>query len=92
MKLTFEINEAKTAIVTKDAYGFILTIRTPPVDAERNKKGYTKVEYFYPNLSTIARKVAYLGLEGDDIGRVVESMDETAVRVAETLIKGWEGS
>lgn len=92
MIIKFNIDNTDTfyTVTKNDQYGFNFNTHTKALKPDA-KKPYNVSTLFYPTLSQVASQVAWLGLQGDGIQDVVDSMVALSERLTETLEK-MEGS
>ncbi len=89
MKLTFKVKDSREyyTITKSDHFGYNLTHHKPTLK-EDAKKEFTQSTLFYANLNQIADKLAWVALEGNNLGEVIVSLSNTAENIAKTLTKG----
>lgn len=86
IKFSIDNSEDYFTITKSDNYGYNLTqhIRSKSVDA---KNPYRQHTLFYATLGQVAEKVVWLGLDGQGIQQVIDSMVALSERLEDTLEK-----
>lgn len=88
MKIKFSIDNSEDyfTITKSDNYGYNLTqhIRSKSEDAKNTHRQHT---LFYATLGQVAEKVVWLGLDGEGIQQVIDSMVALSERLEGTLEK-----
>lgn len=88
MNIKLPINEHEYVTITKsNNFGYALEHSYPTINPKTKQPSVGSRVYFYANLHQVTDKLIWLGLEGDTLGEVVDSVVALSERIAESLEK-----
>lgn len=88
MNINFNIDNSEDyyTLSRSENFGYTLTEWRKSVKPDA-KKSHTQNSLFYSNLNQVAERIIWLGLNGEDIQQVIDSMVALSERLAESLEK-----
>ena len=88
MNIKLPINEHESVTITKsNNFGYNLQHNYPTTNPKTKEVGVGSKTTFHASLEQVAQKVIWLGLQGNDIQEVVDSVVSLSERLAENLEK-----
>lgn len=86
MNIQLQINEHEFVNITKsNNYGFCVEHNYPTINPKTKQPSVGSKVTFHADLSQVANKVVWHGLQGDSVQEVVDSMVALSERLAESL-------
>lgn len=88
MNIKFNIDNSENyyTLSRSENFGYTLTEWRKSVKPDA-KKSHTQHSLFYSNLSQVSERIIWLGLDGEGIHQVIDSMVALAERLEDTLEK-----
>lgn len=88
MKIKFNIKQDEFCILTKSPnFGYIVQHFYPTINPKTKQPSVGSKVTFHADLSQVANKITWLGLQGDNVQEVVDSMVALSERLADALGK-----
>lgn len=88
MNIKLPINQHEFVTIAKsNNYGYNLEHQYPTINPKTKQPSVGSKVTFHADLSQVANKVVWLGLEGDSLDEVVDSMIALSQRLTEALEK-----
>lgn len=88
MNIKLPINEHESVTITKsNNYGYNLQHNYPTTNPKTKEAGVGSKVTFHASLEQVADKLVWLGLQGNNIQEVVDSVVSLSERLAESLEK-----
>ena len=88
MNIKLPINEHESVTITKsNNYGYNLQHNYPTINPKTKEASVGSKVTFHLSLDQVASKIVYLGLEGNSLDEVVDSMIALSQRLTEALEK-----
>jgi hypothetical protein len=88
MNINLAINDDETVTITKsNNYGYNLQHNYPTINPKTKEVKVGSKVTFHATLEQVAGKVVYLGLEGNSLDEVVDSVVSLSQRLTEALEK-----
>lgn len=88
MNIQLPISDTESVTITKsNNYGYNLEHKYPTINPKTKQPSVGSKVTFHADLSQVANKVVYLGLQGDNVQEVVDSMVALSERLTEALEK-----
>ncbi len=86
MNIKLQINEHEFVNITKsNNYGYNLEHNYPTINPKTKQPSVGSKVTFHADLSQVANKITWLGLQGDNVQEVVDSMIALSERLTEAL-------
>ncbi len=86
MNIELSINEHETVTITKsNNFGYNLEHSYPTINPKTKQPSVGSKVTFHASLDQVAQKVIWLGLQGNNIQEVVDSVVSLSERLAESL-------
>lgn len=88
MNITLPISDTESITITKsNNYGYALEHSYPTINPKNKQPSVGSKVTFHADLSQVASKVVWHGLQGDNVQEVVDSMVALSERLSEALGK-----
>lgn len=88
MNIKFNINDKEYCTLTKSAnYGFTLEHFYPTFNPRTKQETIGSKSYFYATLQQAAEKIVWMGLDGNGVQEVIDSMVALSENITKTLEK-----
>lgn len=88
MKIRLDIKQGEFCMLTKSAnFGYSLCHQYPTINPRTKEASVGSKVTFHADLQQVASKIVWLGLEGDSLDEVVDSMIALSQRLTEALEK-----
>jgi hypothetical protein len=89
VNIKLDLENGVYVVIEKSSYGFNLNIHTPTSN-EKAKNSHSVNTLFYPDFKAIAKKLVWLGMDGESIEGLTLCIQNLHYSLSKQLTKTWE--